>query len=108
MIVIIYLSLAGIVFMFQERMIFQPWKEISLRPSDMGLSYEEVELECADGTRISGWFLPHGHEKGVFLFFHGNAGNMSHRLDSLALFHDLGMSVLIIDYRGYGNSGGKP
>ncbi|MBN1333520.1 MAG: alpha/beta hydrolase [Synergistales bacterium] len=107
-IIIIYVSLSGIVFLFQDRLIFQPWKEMSLYPSDIGLSFEEVELECSDGTRISGWFLPHDKEKGVFLFFHGNAGNMSHRMDTLELFHDLGMSVLIIDYRGYGNSRGKP
>ena len=41
------------------------------------------------------------------LFFHGNAGNISHRLDSLRIFHDLSYSTLIIDYRGYGQSTGR-
>jgi fermentation-respiration switch protein FrsA (DUF1100 family) len=44
----------------------------------------------------------------VVLFCHGNAGNISHRLDSIRLFHELGLSVLIFDYRGYGQSSGKP
>ena len=44
----------------------------------------------------------------VVLFCHGNAGNISHRLESIALFHRLGLSVLIFDYRGYGDSEGKP
>ena len=42
------------------------------------------------------------------LFFHGNGGNISHRGDSIAIFHRLGLNVLIIDYRGYGMSGGFP
>ena len=42
------------------------------------------------------------------LFFHGNAGNVSHRLDSSSIFHEIGLSVFIIDYRGYGKSGGRP
>jgi hypothetical protein len=41
------------------------------------------------------------------LFFHGNAGNISHRLDSIAIFNKLGLDTLIIDYRGYGQSSGK-
>jgi fermentation-respiration switch protein FrsA (DUF1100 family) len=43
----------------------------------------------------------------VVLFCHGNAGNLSDRLDSIKIFHDLGQSVLIFDYRGYGRSSGK-
>lgn len=41
-------------------------------------------------------------------FLHGNAGNISHRLDSLRIFHGLGLDVLILDYRGYGRSEGRP
>ena len=45
---------------------------------------------------------------GQSLFLHGNAGNISHRLDSVAIFHELGFNTFIIDYRGYGQSEGKP
>jgi fermentation-respiration switch protein FrsA (DUF1100 family) len=41
------------------------------------------------------------------LFFHGNAGNISHRLDSIAVFRELGLDTFIIDYRGYGRSEGR-
>ena len=44
----------------------------------------------------------------MLIFFHGNAGNISHRLESLTRFHDLGLSVLLFDYRGYGASEGTP
>ena len=46
-------------------------------------------------------------KRGLVIFFHGNAGNIGHRLDYLRMFHDLGLATLIIDYRGYGLSGGK-
>ena len=42
------------------------------------------------------------------MFFHGNAGNLSHRLESISIFHDIGLAVFIIDYRGYGRSEGRP
>ncbi|NIP18225.1 MAG: alpha/beta fold hydrolase, partial [Xanthomonadales bacterium] len=51
---------------------------------------------------------PAERSRGVLLFLHGNAGNISHRLDSIAIFRDLGLDVLIIDYRGYGRSEGRP
>jgi fermentation-respiration switch protein FrsA (DUF1100 family) len=44
----------------------------------------------------------------VVLFFHGNGGNVSHRLEKLAVFRDIGADTLIIDYRGYGRSSGTP
>ena len=110
LVLIIYLAMVGTVFLLQDRIIFQPWEEVGLSPADLGLDFQEVELTCRDGVMISGWFIPHERPDSdrVLLFFHGNAGNMSHRLDSLLLFHELGLSVMIIDYRGYGNSSGSP
>src|SRR5207248_2460746 len=63
-------------------------------------------LKSTDGVKIKGWFIP-----GVLptlLFCHGNAGNISHRLDKLQIFHKLGLNVLLFDYRGYGQSEGVP
>jgi fermentation-respiration switch protein FrsA (DUF1100 family) len=51
--------------------------------------------------------VPARAARGTLLFFHGNAGNISHRLDSLLIFNRLGLSTLIFDYRGYGQSGGE-
>jgi fermentation-respiration switch protein FrsA (DUF1100 family) len=59
-------------------------------------------------VRLSAWFIPHPAPRATLLFFHGNAGNLSHRVESIRLFHDLGLSVFIIDYRGYGQSEGSP
>jgi len=92
---------------FQSRFIFFPGDEITATPGEIGLSYETVNLETDDGKKLSGWFIPARNERGVVLFCHGNAGNISHRLESIEVFHDLRLSTFIFDYRGYGRSEGK-
>ena len=88
--------------------IYHPDKEIKRTPPDEGLAYEPVDFETQDGVRLSGWWLPVCKHRGVVLFCHGNAGNISYRLDSLLIFNRLRLSTLIFDYRGYGKSRGKP
>ena len=92
----------------QDRMLYYPDREVLQTPEDIGLEYEEVSLKTKDNVTISGWYIPAEHEKAVLLFCHGNAGNISHRLESINIFHNIGLSVLIFDYRGYGKSEGKP
>ncbi len=84
-----------------------PDRALIASPSDVGLDYEDVSLTTSDNENLHGWYVPATDFKGVLLFFHGNAGNISHRLDSIKIFHELGLDVLIIDYRGYGQSTGK-
>ena len=89
-------------------MIYFPDRELAATPDGVGLEYEEVYLTASDGTRIHGWHIP-GRSNVTLLWFHGNAGNISHRLDNILMLHQrLGVSVLIIDYRGYGLSEGRP
>jgi len=57
---------------------------------------------------LSAWWIPAPRPRAALVFFHGNAGNISHRLESISVFNRLGLSVLIVDYRGYGRSGGSP
>ncbi|MDH3639287.1 MAG: alpha/beta hydrolase, partial [Gammaproteobacteria bacterium] len=59
-------------------------------------------------VRLHGWFSPATGAHHTVLFLHGNGGNISHRLDSLRIFNQLGLNTLIIDYRGYGLSTGSP
>ncbi|MBN1993769.1 MAG: alpha/beta hydrolase [Anaerolineae bacterium] len=106
--IVLYISLVAFFFFIQERLIYFPTRRITATPADIGLAYEAVWLETTDGVKLSGWFIPAEEARGVVLFLHGNAGNISHRLDSLEIFHRLGLSVLIIDYRGYGQSEGQP
>lgn len=84
-----------------------PSRALITTPTDIGLDYENVSLTTSDNENLHGWYIPAANSKGVLLFFHGNAGNISHRLDSIKIFHGLGLDTLIIDYRGYGQSTGK-
>jgi len=92
----------------QPRMIFFPFDSVSVTPASWGLEYEEVGLRTRDGLTLHGWYIPAKGSDKVLLFFHGNAGNIAHRGDSVAIFHGLGLNVFIFDYRGYGRSEGAP
>jgi len=92
----------------EQTSIFYPEKEISQRPSDIGLEYEDIYFKAEDGVLINGWFIKNPRAKATLLFFHGNAGNISHRLHKINLFHKIGLNVFIVDYRGYGKSDGRP
>ncbi len=69
---------------------------------------EEVWLDTSDGVRVHGLYARGDGSVGDLLFFHGNAGNLYDRLDNVALLLQLGLNVLIMDYRGYGKSEGSP
>ncbi len=102
------IGLGAAMYFFQERLVYFPLREWAATPADAGLPYEEIWLETADGVKLSGWFIPAEPERAVVLFFHGNGGNISHRLWSLEQLRQLGLSSFIFDYRGYGHSEGSP
>lgn len=88
-----------------------PTRKITREPRELGLIYEDVFFTTADGIRLNGWWVPSAAEPEktlTVLIFHGNAGNIGDRLELIQIFHDLGLNVFVIDYRGYGLSGGKP
>jgi fermentation-respiration switch protein FrsA (DUF1100 family) len=104
---VFYLAFLITIYFIQDRMLYFPEREIRHTPKDIGLDYEDIYISTKDKISVSAWYIPAENEKGVLLFCHGNAGNISHRLESISLFHSLSLSVLIFDYRGYGKSEGK-
>lgn len=104
----IYVGLSAFLFFAQSRLIYFPTSEIVATPDQIGLSYKSVSFKAPDGIRLSGWFIPAESPRGVVIFCHGNAGNISHRLESIDIFHGLRLSTFIFDYRGYGASEGTP
>jgi fermentation-respiration switch protein FrsA (DUF1100 family) len=107
----IYAGIAALVYFQQSDLVYYPsiaGRELGASPRQIGLAYEDVELRSGDGVRLHGWFIPSENARGTLLFFHGNAGNISHRLDSIAIFNRMNLNVFIIDYRGYGLSEGQP
>ncbi len=106
----IYVLLALALYLLQEKMVFLsglPGRTLTASPNDIGLEFEDVSLVTSDNEHLHGWYVPATNSKGAVLFFHGNAGNISDRLDSIKIFHELGLDILIFDYRGYGQSTGK-
>lgn len=92
----------------ERSFIFFPEKSIVVTPTNVGLPFEDLYIFTPDGTRINGWYVPSSGAKVTFLWLHGNAGNLGGRVDSLRDFHrELGVNVLMIDYRQYGRSEGR-
>jgi len=102
-----WLLLTILLYVFQPKFIYFPHRTLSFTPAAIGLSYEDITFTSSDGLTLHGWHIKHDDPVATLLFFHGNAGNISHRLDSLQIFHRLGLSVFIFDYRGYGQSEGQ-
>jgi len=106
-----YLLILALVYFRQPQMLYlpdMPNRALEATPTQLGLEYQNISLVTDDGIRIHGWHTNHPNPRAHMVFFHGNAGNISHRLDSINLFHKLGLEVVIIDYRGYGQSEGSP
>jgi len=93
----------------QTRLIFRPAATLRVTPDRLGVAAEDVWLEVrdADGGCVHGWWLPNpAPDAPALLYLHGNGGNIGSNLSRAIGFRDLGFSVLVIDYRGYGRSSG--
>jgi uncharacterized protein len=103
-----YLGAMILLMLLENRLVFRPAgpNEWTASPTPL---IKDVEFVSAAGERIHGWWFPREGSTGAVLYLHGNAGNLSWRGNSVAILRDqLGESVLIIDYPGYGKSGGQP
>lgn len=110
-----YLGLCLILYLLQGRMLYQPVRRLAATPADAGLPFDSLMLPSG-GETIHAWRVPAPpgtartgtRGPGTVLFCHGNAGNISHRLETLVILHRLGLETLIFDYQGYGESTGTP
>ena len=103
-----YLGWGVILYVMQPRFLYCPIRAVPHTPAELDLDFEDVTLRTEDGVRLAAWYIPAEDSQFTVLFCHGNGGNMMHRLDSIEILHNLGLSCLVFDYRGYGNSEGKP
>jgi len=88
--------------------IFYPTREIVINPKHIDLNFDDIFFMTKDNVLLNGWFIPHKDAKTTIIFCHGNAGNISHRLEKIAIFYHLGFNTFIFDYRGFGKSKGHP
>jgi fermentation-respiration switch protein FrsA (DUF1100 family) len=105
---IAYWGLGLVLYFMQPKFLYNPVRGVIYTPNELGLDFEKVILKSSDGLRLSGWYIPAKHSELTVLFCHGNEGNIMHRLDSINILYNLGLNCFIFDYRGYGDSGGKP
>ena len=96
---------------FEHGQVYRPTREWVAAAADVGGPCEDIIFPATDGVRLSGWFFPApptaARPNLTMLICHGNGGNISHRVDFCRLLLDIGVSVLIFDYRGYGRSEGR-
>lgn len=106
---VVVLALLACTRWIESHSVFYPLKDVQETPKDVGILYEEVTIPTADGVRLNAWFVRGSPaSKSIMIFCHGNGGNIGHRVLWLKAFHDLGLNVLLFDYRGYGKSTGRP
>ena len=98
----------------EKQSVFFPSAEVEFNPGELGLRYQDVSFPTPDGHTLHGWYIPASGEVGnpsaqAWLWFHGNGGNIGHRVEEIALLHRrLQVDLFIFDYRGYGRSNGTP
>lgn len=101
-----YFIIVLFVYSIQDQMLYLPNRTIRGTPEQVGLEYEPLRIVTKDQEQIAAWFIPGGDK--TVLYLHGNGDNISGRLSQAKFWHDLGFSMLLIDYRGYGESTGEP
>lgn len=100
-----YTIICALLWVGQRRLVFAPNPILTTTPADINLPHEDVWIPV-NGGQVHGWWLPGKDADSALLYLHGNAGNISSNLTKAAAFQEIGLGVLIIDYRGYGLSSG--
>ncbi len=121
-IVITIILIMGFISFIEKQYIFHPNKDIYSTPEDLGLKYDDIMFTTEDGLKLNGWFVPgkmdsqtresmdpqNSESMNTLLWFHGNAGNISHRIENIEMLYDrLLVNIFIFDYRQFGKSEGK-
>ena len=106
----VYAALLAFMYVAQDSLVYYPGiaREISTTPAAHGLAYEDLTIATEDGEKLNAWWIPAEARRGAVLLLHGNAGNISHRIDYARMFRKMGYGTLLVDYRGYGKSSGSP
>ena len=110
LLVLFILAYAAFLLLFENKIIFHPspYPDGYWNPTTLGVPAQDIYFNSEDGVKLHAWFIPAPKADATLLWFHGNAGNLSHRLDNIQRLKRLNLNIFIFDYRGYGRSEGDP
>ena len=110
LLVFLILAYAAFLLLFENKIIFHPspYPDGYWNPTTLGVPAQDIYFNSEDGVKLHAWFIPAPNADATLLWFHGNAGNLSHRLDNIQRLKRLNLNIFIFDYRGYGRSEGDP
>lgn len=103
-----YLFIVGLITLLQNQLIFHPAKEHWDTPDRLNMTWSEHRVKTTDGVLLHGWMIGNPEDQPVVVYSHGNAGNISGRIDIAGVIANQGAAVFLYDYRGYGKSEGTP
>lgn len=107
----LYAGLVAYVYLRQSALLYQPnvsGRTLTPTPGAIDIPFEDLRIWTTDGVSLHAWWVPASEGRPVVLFCHGNAGSIADRLDTIRILRRLDLNLLIFDYRGYGESTGRP
>ena len=102
----LYIMICGLLYFFQENLIFFPQKLAKSYQFSFTQSFEELNFKASDGKILNGLLFTVDNSKGLIFYLHGNAGSLSSWGDVASIYTNLGYDVFILDYRSFGKSEG--
>jgi len=108
LILIVYLIVTLGLYIFQRKLLYYPNFNSPLKGDGLSHSFENINIKTKDNINLKGWFHLKDSKKKTILFFHGNAGTLDNRIYKLNFLGNLDVNFLIIAWRGYSGSSGKP
>lgn len=111
-VVLVALALLMLLRWFEHKQTFHPSRSFHVSGAELGRAWEDINFSARDGTKLNAWFFPANTNSTraqlAVILCHGNAGNISHRLELYDALLAAGVNVFAFDYRGYGRSAGRP
>ena len=108
LIIVTYCLLLTFVFFYQRKLLYHPNFSNHVTGDGLIHSIEKINIKTEDNIDLKGWFHLKDLKKKTILFFHGNAGTLDNRIYKLNFLGNLDINFLIIAWRGYSGSSGKP
>jgi fermentation-respiration switch protein FrsA (DUF1100 family) len=107
-VLLVWATVVVLLIAMAPQLMYFPTRELAARPADFGLESEDLRVTTPDGVGLHGWWIK-GGGRAALVWYHGNAGNVSHRLHNAQLLVErFGLDIFLVDYRGYGLSDGTP